>query len=386
MNLLDLLLLLFLALAAAGGFRLGLLARASSWIGLGLGIFAATYTVPWALSIVPSSDAAARLLAGITVLVATALILAAIGESIGYRLRGAVTGTALQPFDHALGLLAGLAGALVLIWLLLPAAGEVPGVIARQARTSAVAAWVRDAAPEPPDTVRAMRWLIDESRFPDVFDELRPTPELGPPPSELPIDAGVVEQATAATANVEAEGCGVLYEGSAWVVGEELMVTNAHVVAGATSVEVLPAGGQRMAATVVAFDDDRDLALLVVDGLDRAPLELGTPERDTPAAVIGYPRGQDAPRTAPARVDRQTAAVGRDIYGEDRTERQILFLSAALQQGDSGSPVVGPNGQVLGVVFAISPDQPETSFALAPEEVRAVLDAPRRPGETGRCP
>lgn len=386
MNLLDLLLLLFFVLAAAGGYRLGFLARGASWLGLGIGIVAATFTVPFALSLVPSGDATARLLIGLTVLVVTAGLLTWIGESVGYRLRSVVVGTAMQPFDRALGFVAGILGAGILVWVLLPATSEVPGVVARQVRNSNVAAWVKDVSPAPPDTVRALRWMIDQSRFPEVFAELQPTPELGPPPTELPIPADVAEQALASTGNVEAEGCGVVYEGSAWVAGDGIMVTNAHVVAGATRVEVLIPDGGRLSATVVVYDDDRDLAVLEVEGLDRAPLPLAAPEPDTPAAVIGYPRGQDQARIAPARIDQKRTAVGRDIYGEDRTERQVVFLSSQLQQGDSGAAVIGPDGQVRAVVFAISPDRPNTAFGLAPEEVRAVLDAPRERGETGRCP
>ncbi|MDX1658771.1 MAG: MarP family serine protease [Nitriliruptorales bacterium] len=387
MNLLDLFLLVFIAAAAVGGYRLGLVARGLSWVGLGVGVFAATFTIPFALRFVPVDNPTARLLTGLAVLVFTVGLTTSVAEGFGYQARDKIQGTGFQPFDRTLGFLAGIVGAIVLIWVLLPAAAQVPGGISRQVRGSSVAAWVRDVTPSPPDTVRALRWLVDQSRFPEVFEELQPSPELGPPPSELPIPAAVAEQARSSTGNVEAEGCGVVFEGSAWVVSEGLMVTNAHVVAGAERVSVrIPEGGV-LDATVVAFDDDRDLALLELPGLDRPPLPLvDATDPDTPAAVIGYPQGQNQARMAPARIDSQRTAVGRDIYGEDQTERRILFLSSDLQQGDSGSAVVGPEGAVHGVVFAVSPDRPSTAFALAPSEVRAILDGPRNPGETGRCP
>ncbi|MDX1621926.1 MAG: MarP family serine protease [Nitriliruptorales bacterium] len=386
MNLLDLFLLLFIGAAAVGGYRLGFVARGLSWVGLGVGIYASTFTVPFALRVFPTDDAAARLLGGIVALILTVGLVTSIGEAVGYRLRDRIRGSGFQPFDRTLGFVAGVAGAIVMVWILMPAAAEVPGTISRQVRTSSVVAWVRDVTPEPPDTIRAFRWLVDQSRFPEVFEELQPTPELGPPPSELPIPAEVAQAAERSTGNVEATGCSLVYEGSAWVVDSNLRVTNAHVVAGADEVEVLIPDGGRLAATVVAFDDDRDLALLEVPELDRPALPLATAEPDTPAAVIGYPQGQDQARIAPARIDQERTAVGRDIYGEDTTERQILFLASTLQQGDSGSPVVGPEGAVHGVVFAVSPDRPNTSYALAPSEVQAILEAPRQPGETGRCP
>jgi S1-C subfamily serine protease len=104
-----------------------------------------------------------------------------------------------------------------------------------------------------------------------------------------------------------------------------------------------------------------------------------------PGVVIGYPGGQDTPRVAPAEIRDRRTAIGRDIYGRERTERRVLFLAAELQQGDSGSPLIDTSGRVAGVVFAISPDQATTSFALDLEELDAVLDGPRDRGETGPC-
>jgi S1-C subfamily serine protease len=84
-------------------------------------------------------------------------------------------------------------------------------------------------------------------------------------------------------------------------------------------------------------------------------------------------------------VERTITAVGRDIYGADRVERQVVVLGARLQQGDSGAAVVDADGTVIGTVFAVSPDDRDTAYALATSEVRAALDAPRSPGATGRC-
>ena len=64
--------------------------------------------------------------------------------------------------------------------------------------------------------------------------------------------------------------CGRLQEGSGAVLGDELVVTNAHVVAGADSVEVIRhPDGAEIEATVVAFDPSADLAVLDVPGIDR---------------------------------------------------------------------------------------------------------------------
>jgi S1-C subfamily serine protease len=82
----------------------------------------------------------------------------------------------------------------------------------------------------------------------------------------------------------------------------------------------------------------------------------------------------------------KVTAVGRDLYDEHETRRQVLILAADLAPGDSGAALVDPTGTVVGVAFAIAPDRPGTSYALDTSELRAALSAPRRAGtDTGDC-
>lgn len=383
-NFLDLVLLLLLAAGAAGGYRAGLLARAASWVGLIGGFALALVTVPWVVRAFPSGDPFTRLIVGLVALVLTVGIVSGIAQTIGIRARGRIHATAFGPVDKVGGLAAGVVGLLVGIWFLTPAAAGVPG-LSGPVRGSVVVALVQDVTPRPPDALRTLRALMDDHRFPEVFDDLRPAPDTGPPPSEIPVPPEVVERVTASTGNIEATACGSRYEGSAFTVAPEVMVTNAHVVAGAEEVVVRRPDGEVLDATVVVFDDDRDLAVLEVPGLGQEPLELAQAEEGDEGVVIGYPGGQDQPRPQPAIVREERTAVGRDIYDRDVTRRQVLFLSAELQQGDSGAAVADVEGRVVGAVFAISPDRATTAYALDVDEIRAVLDAPRDPGGTGSC-
>ena len=118
--------------------------------------------------------------------------------------------------------------------------------------------------------------------------------------------------------------------------------------------------------------------------VDRPALPIGQPVTNSGAAVIGYPGGQDTPRVAPATVSGDRPTVGFDIRNQERVERRLLFLAASLQQGDSGSAVIDPTGAVVGVVFAVSPDDPDTAYALHIEELQGALTEPRNP-DTGAC-
>jgi S1-C subfamily serine protease len=384
-NLLDLALLVLLVVAISGGLRLGFVARAASWIGIGVGVALATWTVPTALSLVDRGEPSVRLFTGLAVLAVTVTIAASLFQAMGLRARRTIATSPLSGLDRVAGGFAGAAAVVALVWFLLPAAAEVPGDISRQVRTSSIAGLVERSTPDPPDAVRALRHLVDTSRFPEVFADLTPAPVTGPPPGQIPVDAAIVDRVTASTVNVEADGCGRRYEGSGFAAAPDTVVTNAHVVAGADRIQVKRPDGEVRDATVVAFDGARDLAVLEVPDLGQQPLERAAAEIDSDGVVIGYPGGQDEPRVAPARVADRRSAIGRDIYASERTERRVLFLSADLQQGDSGSPVIDAQGRVTGVVFAISPDQQASSFALDLEELEAILVAERVPGDSGRC-
>lgn len=386
MNLLDLLLIAAMAAAAYSGWRLGLLARAAMWVGALGGLFVAVWAVPRVLGWVPDGDPITKLVLALITFVGLIGIGSSIGEYLGLRARRVVHRTPARAIDRTGGLAVGALGVLVLVWLMLPALSEIPGTMARQARHSAIATWVAASTPQPPDTIQSLRRIIGDSPFPQVFSDLRPAPDTGPPPSEIPVAPEVVDRVVASTVNIEADGCGAgRSEGSGWAVAADTVITNAHVVAGATDVQVRRPDGVVLDAVVVVFDDDRDLAVLQVEGLGQEPLAVAEPQPGGQGVEVGYPGGQNEPRPTGVGISDVREAVGRDIYGRDRTTRQVVFLSAALRKGDSGAPVANEQGAVVGTVFAIAIDRSTTAYALAPSEIRAVLEAPRDPGATGTC-
>jgi S1-C subfamily serine protease len=383
-NLFDLVVLLGVVLAAAAGYRIGLVARALSWVGLVIGLVVAARLLPLVLDRVASSQPGNRLLVALAVLLGGALGGQALGLAVGGRASLALP-HASRPLDRAAGAVVGGGGILVAVWLLLPAMADVQGGAARLVRDSSIARVIHDAAPDPPDAVSALRELVDESGIPRVFDDLRRAPETGPPPAASGIAPDVLSRAAASTVRVEGEACGRLQEGSGWVAAPGVVVTNAHVVAGEDDTAVFPEGGEDQEATVVAFDPARDLAVLAVPDLERPPLPLADPERRTTGAVLGHPGGGPL-EVSPFEVVDELRAQGRDLYDERATLRSVLVLASRLAPGDSGAALIDPTGSVVGVAFAIAPDRSGTAYALDPEEVRSVLRA-RAGGavDTGPC-
>jgi S1-C subfamily serine protease len=174
------------------------------------------------------------------------------------------------------------------------------------------------------------------------------------------------------------QACGLLQEGSGWTVAPNLVVTNAHVVAGEPrdNTDVLLPDGQTKAATVVLYNPDVDLALLAVPGLGEKSLPVATGTGDNKGAVLGHPNGQDPLAVQPAAIADEVTAKGEDLYETRVTYRDVLVLSAYLAKGDSGAPLVDTDGQVVGIAFAIAPDKPTTAYALASSELKPLLQSP----------
>ena len=384
MNLLDVLLGAALVSAVVGGYRVGLVARVASWIGALGGFVLVLRLLPELLRRFDDMAPTTRLLLTLAALLGGAALGGALGEMVGHTLRRAVPAPA-RVLDRAGGGVFGAVGLVVALWLLVPVVAQVPGQAARLARNSAILGAIDEALPRPPDASQAVQRLVGDARFPAVFDDLRPAPDIGPPPEELAIDPAVVARAVASTVNVESEGCGGLHEGSGFTVAPDTVVTNAHVVAGGERIRLRRPDGRLVRATIVSFDDDRDLAVLSAPELGLPPLPIGEAVEGAQGAVLGYPGGQNTVRVAPAVIWDEQPTIGRDIYGGDRTRRQVLFLAAALRSGDSGAALIDTSGRVVGVAFAIAPDRPGTAYAVDDSELRAALAAPRAPRGGGAC-
>jgi S1-C subfamily serine protease len=384
-NLLDVLIVLSAASAGIAAWRLGFVARAASWIGMGCGVYLAGRLLPSLLDRLQDASEVQVFLAVVALLVGGGFIGQAIGLLIGGRLRVAIPDGSARTVDKTAGALAGVVGVVVLLWLTLPTMATVPGWPADQARNSTLARAVERILPTPPDTFATLGRFIGDDRFPQVFDALRPAPDLGDPPARTGIAPALSRRVAASTVRIEGEACGRLQEGSGFAVAADLVVTNAHVVAGDSSTTIVRTDGSRAQATVVTFDPNRDLALLSVPGLDRPALPLGEAEVGNRGGIYGYPGGGDL-RIAPYEIARQVTARGTDIYDRRTTERDVFFLSSHLRPGDSGSALVNPRGEVVGVAFAIAPDRDNVAYALTDEELDAVLAEPHDSTvSTGPC-
>lgn len=387
MDILDLIIVAVAIAAAVGGYRIGFLGRVTSWIGLALGFYVAVRFLPTVVVDMASASPGVQLSVAVLVLVGGAMAGQAIGLLVGSRLHGALPPGPIRVADRWVGSAFGVVGVLAVLWLLIPSVSSVAGWPARVTTGSGIARWVSRDLPPPPDALQVLRRLIGQDA-PQVFAELRPAAPVGAPPAVNPLSQAVTNLVAASTVKVEGQACDRIYEGSGFAVANDLVVTNAHVVAGEGpgDTQVLLPNGSTLAATVVMFDSNRDLALLRVRHLGETPLAISVARVGQTGAVFGHPEGQDPLAVTPARVSDEETAVGRDLYDSHTTRRDVLVLASALAHGDSGGALVDSNGAVIGVAFAISANQQGTSYALATSELKAALSEPQDPAGTSTGP
>jgi len=393
MNWVDFVLLAVVALAGVHGLRLGAAMQVLTFGGLLLGLVLGALAAPPVAKAV--HGATAKTLVALTVLIGVATIVSGLGRLLGARSGHFLQRLRLGPVDSALGVVVAVACALVVTWLVAILLQQTRySSLDRSLQQSRIVRALDAVLPPIPSVFAGVERFLAQNGFPVVFAGLPPQTAA---PVSLPTDASAraaVLHAEGSTVQVAGQGCGVIQEGSGFVVAPGLVVTNAHVVAGIASPDVIDATG-RHPATAALFDPRLDIAVLRVPGLADLPLTVDDAivGRGTTGVVMGFPGG--GPLTArKAGVAAAFDAVGLDIYGTSQTTREIYQLDAVVQPGNSGGPLVASgdptiaDGTVIGVVFARSTTNTTVGYALAMPAVRAdVASAQARTAKvsTGAC-
>ncbi|MEV5647639.1 MarP family serine protease [Nocardia sp. NPDC052254] len=388
---LDLAVIIIALLAASSGWRQGAVASALGFLGVVLGAVAGILIAPHILQHI--SEGRKRVLVGVVLIV----VLVVVGEVAGMVLGRAARSGMRHPFTRSVDSVVGAAlqcvAVLVTAWLLaLPLASSSQPGIAAAVNGSRVLSDVNTVAPNWLRRVpNEFSKLLNTSGLPEVIGPFgrAPIAAVEPPdPSVLDTPVALNLQHSVLRINGVAPSCQRALEGSGFVVAPERIMTNAHVVAGTSTVQVDTARG-RLDATVVLFDPSKDVAILAVPGLNAPviPLAEAAGKSGESAIVLGYPGG--GPYTASAARVRETLELtGPDIYKSNTVERQVYTVRGRVRAGNSGGPLVDTDGQVLGVVFGAAVTDDDTGYVLTLKEVESDLQAAggsAAPVGTGDC-
>jgi len=350
------------AVAALYGLANGLVRGALSLAGFALGAYLGARVAPELLR--DGSPYAPLFALGGAIIGGT--LLQALAGILGRTLRtGLGTIPGLRTLDSAAGLVLGAAAGVVLCWAVGAVLLYLPGQseLRRAVQRSAILARINDSF--PPER------LLETLERVDPLGVLA-GPEAGvpPPDSALARDPDVVD-ASRSVVRITGIACGLGVEGSGWIARPGLVVTNAHVVAGVDRPRVDRRAGRARLATVVAFDEENDLAVLRVPDLDGRPLPLASPERGIPVAIVGYPENGPLVRL-PGRLGATRDFVSRDAYGRGPVTRTITTLRGNVRPGSSGGPGIDAQGRVRTTVFARRPAG-EGGFGIPSPLVQAAI-------------
>jgi S1-C subfamily serine protease len=370
MTFVDWLIVLFTVLLALRGYSRGFVVGALSLIGFAVGAYVGTRIGPLLLPhgdhspYAPLFGLAGALLAG--GVLATGL------EGLGWTARRSLRIPGFDILDGVLG--AGLTAcvALGIAWI-------IGAIVLQSSGSPQLRADVQRSA-----ILRALNGVLPPSSpILNALARIDPLPSLTGPPANVPaptrriLATAGVRAASGSVVRVLGSACGLGIEGSGWVAAPDLVVTNAHVVAGETDTVVQVHGtGGSLRAVPVLFDPHNDIAVLHVSGLSERPLSLApSPHSGMAAAILGYPL--DGPfNRQPGRLGQTRLTRTENAYGQGPVLRQVASLRGLVRPGNSGGPMIDSAGQVIATVFAAITNAPpgqSGGFAVPDSVVRAEL-------------
>lgn len=385
-NVLDILLLVAAVWFAIVGFRQGFVVGVLSVTGFLGGGLVAVYLLPiiWGSVTDEAEVNTTAAVAAVVIVIVCASVGQALTTHLGNKLRRFITWSPARALDATGGALVNVVAMLLVAWLIGAALAKttIP-TVGKEVRSSKVLLGVQEVLPSDADTwFKDFTSVLAQNGFPQVFSPFsdEPIKDVDPPDPAL-ANGPVAVRAQRSIVKVmgTAQSCGKVLEGTGFVFGERRVMTNAHVVGGVDEPTVQIGGeGRKYDATVVLYDWERDIAVLDVPDL-RAPVLRFTTEvasSGKSAIVAGFPENGSYD-VRPARVRGRITADGPDIYHRGTVRREVYSLFATVRQGNSGGPLLTPDGKVYGVVFAKSLDDPDTGYALTADEIQEDIDQGR---------
>ena len=379
------------AAAAISGWINGAAASGFALLGVAIGATSGLLVAPHLVREVDSP--LGRLMAGLAVVAIMVIIGQVAGVTIGRAIRRYITGTGARLADSTVGAVFQAAAVLLVAWLVaIPVAAQEGSGLGKTVRGSTVLAKIDEVAPAQMQRIpSAFTSVLGTTGFPDILGPFGTTPmQEVPPPDPVLAGSEMVASVRPSVLKIlgRAESCSRALEGSGFVVAPGLVMTNAHVVAGTESVRVETVDSS-MDAQVVVYDHGVDIAVLRVPGLQAPALPFATEVGRTgdDAVVVGFP-GNGPYRPDAARIRERVTLRGPDIYRENTVEREVYILRGTVREGNSGGPLLSPEGHVVGVVFGAAMDTADTGYALTVDQVLPQLEAAVDAGSavpTGRC-
>jgi uncharacterized membrane protein required for colicin V production len=382
----DWVIVAFVVLLALYGYVQGFVVGVMSLVGFLLGAFVGTRL---ATLVVPGGDHSryAPLFGLLGALLAGGVLATGL-EAIGLRARSALRFPGVRTIDGVLGAALTACVGLGIAWIV--------GAVALQSSGSTS---LRDDIQRSAILRQLNKILPPSGPILNALARFDPLPAIPGPSAEVPaptrgvLAAPAVRSAERSVVRILGTACGLGVEGSGWVAGPHIVVTNAHVVAGENDTVVQVRGvAPGLPAKVLDLDVHDDIAILRVPGLNEPSLKLASSTTSgESAAILGYPLdGPYSPQ--PGRIGQTQSVSTENAYGQGPVTRSITPLRGLVRPGNSGGPLVDRAGDVMGTVFAAitspTPSGGPGGMAVPNAVVRAQLAlarSRRSPVSAGQC-
>lgn len=366
-----------LILAILSGWRQGAFASVLSAVGVLAGLICGAAAAPFVMSWTDST--ALRFLLALAVVILLAGLGNLTGGVLGASLRERMRLKSFLFVDSSVGAVFQALATLIVVWLvaipLTTALQSTP--VAVGIRNSKILSFTDNYAPSMLHTLPSrISAMLSESGLPPLVSPFSGNTSVRVEAPAIKVaNTALVEQLRPSAVHVlgEAQGCDRRLMGSGFVIADDYVVTNAHVVAG-TNLVALDTVTGLFDAEVVYYNAELDIAVLKANGLGLPTLNWADSPAETgdDAIVMGFPESGPF-EAAPARINDRITISGPNIYASGRVEREAYTVRGTIRQGNSGGPMVNNNGTVLGVVFGASVDSSDIGYVLTAEEVRAAI-------------
>lgn len=172
--------------------------------------------------------------------------------------------------------------------------------------------------------------------------------------------------------------------GSGFIINEEgYILTNYHVVEGSTDVTVILSTGEEVTATVVNYDEKKDIAMVKLAEGTKVPAvaELGDSDAAYPGEdvlAIGTPLSKSFASTLTKGI---VSAVGREVETSTGITMNLIQTDTAINPGNSGGPLINTKGQVIGInsMKLVTTDVEGIGFAIPINEAKDRIETLSKP-------
>lgn len=380
MNLLDLIIISFLIIFGWIGFRRGILRTILSIIGLFVGGLAAGSGLPYLQNLISNYSFLLKPTVSFSFIF--------FGASLGMFLFGIIGGFLrivllplpfLKALDSLVGLFLAVLAVCAVTLTVSNAAQVIPNKLIKNSFESSLI--VKELEIYTPNNLKMyfikVQETITNSPLPDVFQSLVESRFVANKVEENIIVPKEIRLATNSIVRIDgiAQSCSAAMTGTGFIVSNERVITNAHVVAGMEEPVISqPNSDIQIQGKIIFLDREKDIAILFVPGLMGDTLTfIGPVTPNEIGFVIGYPNGGRL-KTTTVSISSEFESLGTDIDGKGEVKREVIVFGGDIKPGNSGGPLLNKQGQVLGMVFAADAQSKDTGYALAPQELIEIIN------------